>query len=127
MAERVVAERMIQQLHAARIGGDLAALCSLFAEHGRFEIVGASADKPVAIRARSLADFRPWLAMMVKVFKLTDYASLAVVIEWPRASVHWSVDIYSKVTGITVPTVLVDLLELSEDRILSYTEFFAPR
>ena len=25
------------------------------------------------------------------------------------------------------PTELVDLVELSEDRILSYTEFFAPR
>ena len=45
MAERVVAERMIRELHAARVGGDLAALCRLFADHGQFEIVGASADK----------------------------------------------------------------------------------
>ena len=55
MSERAVAERLIQQLHAARVGGDLAALCRLFAEEGRFEIAGASADKPVAIRAEGLA------------------------------------------------------------------------
>jgi ketosteroid isomerase-like protein len=127
VAERVVAERMIQQLHSARLGGDLPGLCRLFADQGRFEIVGASADKPIAIRAQSLAEFRPWLAMMVKVFKLSNYSLLSLVVEWPRATAHWRVDIYSKVTGVTIPTELVDLLELSDDRILTYTEFFAPR
>ncbi len=127
MADRVVAERMIKQLHAARLGGDLPGLCRLFADQGRFEIVGASADKPIAIRAQSLAEFRPWLAMMVKVFKLSNYSLLSLVVEWPRATAHWRVDIYSKVTGVTIPTELVDLLELDEDQILTYTEFFAPR
>jgi ketosteroid isomerase-like protein len=127
VADREVAERMISQLHAARIGGDLAGLCRLFADQGRFEIVGASSDKPIAIRAASLAEFRPWLAMMVKVFRLTDYTLLSLVVEWPRATAHWRTDIYSKVTGVTVPTELVDLVEMSADRILNYTEFFAPR
>jgi ketosteroid isomerase-like protein len=127
VAERVVAERMIEQLHSARVGGDLPGLCRLFADQGRFEIVGASADKPIAIRAQSLAEFRPWLAMMVKVFKLSNYTLLSLVVEWPRATAHWRVDIYSKVTGVTIPTELVDLIELDEDQILTYTEFFAPR
>ena len=127
MAERVVAERMIRELHAARVGGDLAALCRLFADHGQFEIVGASADKPVAIRASGIAEFRPWLAMMVKVFRLSNYTLLSLVVEWPRATVHWRADIYSKVTGVTIATELVDLVELSDDRILNYTEFFVPR
>jgi ketosteroid isomerase-like protein len=118
---------MIQQLHAARVGADLAGLCRLFADQGRFEIVGASADKPIAIRASGIAEFRPWLAMMVKVFRLTNYSLLSLVVEWPRATAHWHADIYSKVTGVTIPTDLVDLVELSDQRILSYTEFFAPR
>ena len=118
---------MVRQVHAARVGGDLAALCRLFADQGRYEIVGASADKPIAIRTTSIAELRPWLAMMVKVFRLSDYSLLSLVVEWPRATAHWRTDIYSKVTGVTVPTELIDLLELSEDRILSYTEFFAPR
>jgi ketosteroid isomerase-like protein len=127
VTERAVAERMVQQVHAARVGGDLTALCRLFADQGRYEIVGASADKPIAIRTTSIAELRPWLAMMVKVFRLSDYCLLSLVVEWPRATAHWRTDIYSKVTGVTVPTELIDLLELSEDRILSYTEFFAPR
>jgi ketosteroid isomerase-like protein len=127
MAERIVAQRIIEKLHAARVAGDLAGMCRLFADTGRFEILGASADKPIAIQAVDLAGFKPWLAMMVKVFKINNYALLSLVVEWPRATAHWRADIYSKVTGITVRTELVDILEVSEERILSYTEFFAPR
>ena len=127
MAERIVAERLIQQLHAARIGGDLAGLCRIFAADGRFEILGASADKSIAIRAKDLAEFRPWLAMMVKVFRLNNYQLLRLIVEWPRATAHWRADIYSKVTGVTVPTELVDVVELDDEHIVTYTEFFAPR
>jgi len=127
VAERIVAQRIIEKLHAARVAGDLAGMCALFADTGRFQILGASADKPISIQAIDLKGFKPWLAMMVKVFKINNYAVLATVVEWPRATVHWRADIYSKVTGATVHTELVDILEVSEDRILSYTEFFAPR
>jgi ketosteroid isomerase-like protein len=118
---------MVRDLHTARLAGDLAGMSRLFADHGRFEIAGASADKPIAIRAESLADFRPWLAMMAKVFRLTDYHLISLVIEGPRVSAHWRVNIFSKVTGVTVPTELVDLLEIRDDHIQSYSEFFVPR
>src|ERR1700729_1147722 len=102
-------------------------MCSMFAGAGRFEILGASADKPIAIRATNLAEFRPWLAMMVKVFRLTNYQLLSLTVEMPRAVAHWRVDIFSKVTGATVPTELVDVVEIKAERIATYTEFFAPR
>jgi ketosteroid isomerase-like protein len=127
VTERVAAERMVRELHAARVGGDLAGMCRLFADDGHFEIAGASADKPIAIRADGLAEFRPWLAMMTKVFRLSDYTLLSLIVESPKASAHWRVNIYSKVTGVTVPTELVDLFELRGDRIQTYSEFFVPR
>ena len=127
MSERIVAQRLIEQLHAARVAGDLAGMCRVFADDGRFEILGASADKSIAIRANDLAEFRPWLSMMVKVFRITNYHLLSLTVEWPRAVAHWRADIYSKVTGVTVPTELVDVTRLGEDSILTYTEFFAPR
>ena len=127
MSERIVAERLIQQLHAARVAGDLTGMCRAFADDGRFEILGASADKSIAIRANNLAEFRPWLAMLVKVFRISNYQLLSLTVEWPRAAAHWRADIYSKVTGVTVPTELADIVQLTEDCILTYTEFFAPR
>ena len=127
MSERSVAERLIQQLHSARLGGDLAGMCRVFADDGRYEILGASADKSIAIRAQNLAEFRPWLAMMVKVFRLSNYQLLSLTVEAPRAVAHWRVDIFSKVTGVTIPTELVDVVQISGERIAAYTEFFAPR
>jgi ketosteroid isomerase-like protein len=127
VAERIVAQRLIEQLHAARVSGDLQGMCRVFAQDGRFEILGASADKPIAIRAKDLAEFRPWLAMMVKVFRISNYHLLDLVVEWPRATAHWRADIYSKVTGVTVLTELVDVVQLNGEHIAAYTEFFAPR
>jgi ketosteroid isomerase-like protein len=127
VAERIVAEKLIQQLHAARVGGDLAGMCRVFAPNGRYEILGASADKSIAIRAKDLAEFRPWLAMMVKVFRLNNYQLLSLIVEWPKAAAHWRADIYSKVTGVTIPTELVDVVEINAEHIVTYTEFFAPR
>jgi hypothetical protein len=127
VADRSVAEQIIRELHTARLGGDLAGMCRTFSGAGRFEILGASADKSIAIRAADLAEFRPWLAMMVKVFRISNYQLLSLVVEWPRACAHWRADIYSKVTGVTVPTELVDVVQLDSDHIVAYTEFFAPR
>ena len=127
MSERIVAERAIQQLHAARLGGDLAGMCRVFADDGRYEILGASADKSIAIRAKNLAEFRPWLSMLVKVFRLSNYQLLSMTVEIPRVVAHWRVDIFSKVTGVTVPTELVDVVQIDGERIAAYTEFFAPR
>src|ERR1700730_14461861 len=127
VAKRADAERMIRELHAARVGGGVPGLGRLFADQDRYEIIGVGADKPIAIRTTGIADLEPWLALMVKVFRLSHYALLSLVVEWPRAAARWRADIYSKVTGITVPSELVDLVELGEDRVLSYTEFFAPR
>jgi len=127
VTERAAVERIVRELHMARVNGDLAGMCRLFADTGRFEIAGASADKPISIRASGLSEFKPWLAMMTKVFKLSDYHLISLVIEGPRAAAHWRVNIFSKVTGVTVPTELVDLMELHEERIRTYNEFFVPR
>jgi ketosteroid isomerase-like protein len=127
VTERAAAERIVRELHRARVIGDLAGMCSLFADDGRFEIAGASADKPIAIRAQGLAEFKPWLAMMTKVFRLSDYHLISLLIDGQRVAAHWRVNILSKVTGATVPTELVDLIEIADDRIRSYNEFFVPR
>jgi ketosteroid isomerase-like protein len=127
MTQRAVAERIIGDLHAARLRGDLAAMVGLFADRGSFRIAGASADKPIAISADDLPSFRPWLSMLVKAFRVTDYELLSLVVEWPRATAHWRANIYSKITGATVATELVDLVELDGARITAYSEFFVPR
>ena len=119
--------RVVAELHAARVAGDLPRLASLFANQGSFRIAGASDGKPVSIEARGLRDFEPWLAMLVKAFAVSDYALLSIIIEGERAAAHWRARINSKITGLGVTTELVDLVTVEEGRIVEYLEFFVPR
>jgi ketosteroid isomerase-like protein len=127
MTDRSSIERVIKELHSARVRGDLEAMCAAFAEQGRYQIAGSSEGKPVAISAGGIKEFKPWLSMMVKAFRVGDYELLALVIEGERGSAHWRARIHSKITGNVVPTELVDLFEISNGRIVGYTEFFVPR
>ena len=123
---RLEIEQLLTELHAARTEGQLDRLCALFAPDASFKIAGASDGKPIAIAAHGTREIRTWLAVMLKTFKLSRYQLLSVVIDGARAAAHWRVDIHSKITGVVVPTELVDLVEVSEGRITAYREFFAP-
>ena len=126
MTDRSQIEHLLRELHAARVEGQLDRLCAVFAPEARFRIAGASEGKPIAITASGLAEIRGWLGIMLKTFRLSRYQLLSSVIEGSRAAAHWQVDIHSKITGVVVPTELVDLIEVSGGRIISYREFFAP-
>jgi len=41
--------------------------------------------------------------------------------------IHWRAHIHSKITGVVVPTELVDMVEVRNGRISSYFELFVPR
>ena len=123
---RLEIEQLLKELHAARTEGQLDRLCALFAPDASFKIAGASDGKPIAITAHGTKEIRTWLAVMLKTFKLSRYQLLSVVIDGTRAAAHWRVDIHSKITGVVVPTELVDLVEVSGGRITAYREFFAP-
>jgi ketosteroid isomerase-like protein len=123
---RLEIEKLLGELYAARTEGQLDRLCALFAADASFRIAGASDGKPIAITARGTSEIRAWLAVMLKTFKLSRFQMLSMVIDGARAAAHWRVDIHSKITGVVVPTELVDLVEVSGGRITAYREFFAP-
>jgi ketosteroid isomerase-like protein len=123
---RLEIEKLLTDLYAARTEGQLDELCALFAADAFFKIAGASDGKPIAITARGAVEIRTWLAVMLKTFKLSHYRMLSMTIDGTRAAVHWQVDIHSKITGVVVPTELVDLVEVNGSRITAYREFFAP-
>jgi ketosteroid isomerase-like protein len=126
MTHRLEIEKLLSELYTARVEGQLDRLCALFTAQATFKIAGASDGKPIAITAEGSGQIRSWLGMMLKTFKLTQYQQLTLVIEGSRAAVHWRVDIHSKITGVIVPTELVDLVEINDGKISSYREFFAP-
>jgi ketosteroid isomerase-like protein len=120
-------EHLLRELHAARIDGQLARMCAVFAEDATFRIAGSSEGKAIALAASGLNEIRPWLAMLVKTFRLSQYEASPSVIEGERAMIHWRAHIHSKITGSVVPTELVDMVEARNGRISSYFELFVPR
>ncbi len=127
MPDRPEVERLLRELYAARLGGDLEALCRTFAKDARLDIAGTSYATPMAIRAAGLVEIRSWLALLVKTFQLGDQEILSMIIDGEAAAVHWRARIRSKITGATVLTELIDVVRVRERRIASYTEFFVPR
>ena len=126
MTERSQIEQLVKELHAARLAGDLERLCRVYAPDAQLRIAGSSDGKPIAIDASRLSNIRPWLSILVKTFRLSHYELLSLTIEGASASAHWRVDIESKITGISIPTELVDLIEVRNGRISSQIEFFVP-
>jgi ketosteroid isomerase-like protein len=118
--------QLLDELHAARLQGDLGRLCALFAPDAAFRISGTSDGKPIAIAASGLEAIRPWLSMLVKTFRMSGYQLRARIIEGDLAAMHWQVEIHSRITGVGSNTELVDLVRVRDGRITSYTEFFVP-
>jgi len=126
MTDRSQVEQLVKELHAARMEGHLERLCAVFAPDARLRIAGSSDGKPIAIDASRIARIRPWLSILVKTFRLSRYQLLSMTIEGAAAAAPRRVDIESKITGIIVPTELVDLIEVRNGQISSQIEFFVP-
>lgn len=127
MTNRLEIDRLLRQLYAARVAGDLNGVCQTFANDAKFEIAGTSQTSPIAISATGLDQIRTWLALLIKTFQLSDQTILAMIIDDATAAVHWRAKIRSRITGTTILTDLVDLVQVRDGRIASYTEFFVPR
>ena len=119
-------EKLLSKLYAARAAGELEPLCALFTADALFKISGSSDGKPIAISARGTEEVRSWLSVLVKTFRITRHEILSMVIDGPRAAVHWRASIHSRITGASVPTELVDLVEMRAGGIGSYVELFVP-
>ena len=124
--ERADFERLLSELYAARAAGALERLCAVFGPDAVFKISGSSDGKPIALSAQGGVEVRSWLAVLVKTFRLSRHEILSMVIDGPRAAVHWRASIHSRITGTSVPTELVDLIEMRDGRIGSYVELFVP-
>jgi len=120
-------DRLVRGIYDARLAENLDALCDLFSDDAVFQISGAGQTNPISNRAAGAAEIRWLLASLIKSFKLRNHIILSILIDGSEAAVHWRAEIHSRITGSTVPTEFVDLLEFRNAWIVSYTEFFVPR
>ena len=120
-------DHLLREFYAARVRGDLEAVCQSISTDARFRIASANKPRPVAIRADGVDEIRPLLALLFKKFRLGDFAILAMTIDGAEATVHWRANVRSKITGATVPTELIDLVKICEGCIVDFNEVFVRR
>jgi ketosteroid isomerase-like protein len=126
MTDRIATERLLHDLYAARLRGDLDGVCAAFTADAAFRITGASFPGPMEMTANGAEQFRPLLAMLIKTFPQTNQRIMSMLVDGREAAVHWRVKIFSRITGTTVPTELIDMFQIRDGRISSFTELFAP-
>jgi ketosteroid isomerase-like protein len=127
MTYRIEVDTLLRELYAARIAGDLDRVCRLFSADARFEIASANNGNPIAVNSTGPGEFRPLLKLLIRTFRVTDQIILSMIIDGLKAAVHWRANVYSRITGSTVITEFIDIVEIHDGRISSYLEFFVPR
>jgi ketosteroid isomerase-like protein len=127
MIDRTEIERLVREFYAARVRGDLEAVCRSLSADSRFQIASASKASSVAIRATGVDEFRPLLALLLKTFMLADFVILAMTIEGAEATVHWRANVRSRITGAMLPTEFIDHAEIRGGSIVDFNEVFVQR
>lgn len=123
MADRAEIERLVREAYATRLRGDLDGVCRLFAPDAKFEMAGARHASPVPLTSIGSDQYRLALVQIIKTFALTDHTILDLLIDGDKAAVHWRANVRSTLTGESVVTEVVDLIEIKGGRITSFTEF----
>jgi ketosteroid isomerase-like protein len=124
--ERTEVDGLLRELYAARLRGDLDWLCRAFSEDAKFRIAGVSHVSPIALTAVGRNEIRQWLALLLKTFQMSNHSILLMIVERERAAVQWRARIHSRITGLSVVSEFIDLVEMRNGRIAAYTEFLAP-
>ena len=122
MTSRDEIEKLLRGAYVARQRGDLEAICGMFAPDVHFEMAGAQ-ESPTTARVHGHDEFRPLIKRMIDTFEMRDHSVLAVLVDGDRAAVHWQATFRSSITGETVKTNLVDLVEIENGKIKSFLEF----
>ena len=127
MMGRKEIDHLIREFYAARVRGDLEAVCRSFAADARFQIASASDARPAALKANGVDEFRPLLALLIKTFRLGDLTIRSITVDGSQATVHWRANVRSRITGANVPTELIDVVEVRDRSIVNFNEVFVRR
>jgi ketosteroid isomerase-like protein len=123
MTDRSQVEKLLTNAYAARRRGDVEAICAYFVENPSFVLAGAREASPIAVQCTDGATFRTLLSGLINTFEWLDQQILSMIIEGPKAAVHWCGRIRSALTGEEVVTDLVDVITIENGKIRSFVEF----
>lgn len=123
MTDRSQVEQLLKEAYAARKRGDVDGVCGCFVENPTFVMAGAREASPIAVQCTDGTTFRTLISSLIRTFEWIDQQILSMIIDGPKAAVHWRGRIRSTLSGDEVVTELVDVLTISGGKIQSLVEF----
>jgi len=123
MTERQAIEDLLEELHAARVRGDLDAVVRLFAANATFQVAGTDDASPMPILVKGNAGIRDLMQGMIANFEVSDFTVLEMLIDGPSAAVRWQATFHYTKTGRMFTTELADFITVANGKVVSFIEF----
>ena len=87
MTDRLDIERLLRELYAARVRGDLDGVCRAFTNDATLQIAGAGNVSPIGVKSSGVVQFRSLLGLLIKSFKLSEQTILSIIVDGEKAAV----------------------------------------
>jgi ketosteroid isomerase-like protein len=124
MSDRQAVEDLLEELYAARVGGDLEVIGKLFAEDASFEIAGSNETSPMATLIKGSGRIMRLMQGMISAFELSDFTVVEMLIDGDQAAVRWRATIYHTKSRQVFTTELADFITIANGKVVSFIEFF---
>jgi ketosteroid isomerase-like protein len=121
MLDRDIVLKTIDEVYAARVRGDKAALGRHWAEGASFKIAG----DPAPFKCLTFQTDEPMNAIsdLMDRFLFSDLTRISAIVEGNQAAIRWGVTVTTQ-GHEPIRTELLDLIELGDDgRIRSFVQF----
>ena len=123
MNDRRQIEDLLEKLYAARMRGDIETIGRLFAKDATFCMAGSATASPIAVSTLGHEEVLPLLKRMIDTFEHSDFEILSMLIDGHKVAVHWRSTVRHTGTNQVAETEIMDLIELADGRVKSFTEF----
>jgi ketosteroid isomerase-like protein len=123
MNDRQALENLLEELYAARVGGDLEVLRKLFAADASFEVAGSSEASPMPTLIKGKAGIMALMQGMIGAFELSDFTILEMLIDGERAAVRWQATMHHTRSGQVFASELADFITTANGEVTSFVEF----
>lgn len=116
-------EMFLKQFYAARIGGDVEALGTMFAEDARFRIAGSPEYSMLATSVQGRDGITGLFRTIADSFGLDEFSMEDLLVNGNKAAVRWNARVQNITSGDSFTTELADFIEIGDGKIISLNEF----
>jgi ketosteroid isomerase-like protein len=115
---------VMRHAYAARVKGDVDNILSSFAPDATFKLNASSPQQTVALATEGTSGMRHALTQLVDAFEFESCEIMDSVIEGSKAAIRIRFKVRSRQTDKVAVTESLDLVEIRDGKIASYTQFF---